>query len=97
MPVTVRLFGRLRGLLGRDELSVPDSPGTVGELIALLGEQYDTGIVGELLDEQGNIDYAYAVFVAGQRAQGADTPIHQGQEVAITSMIAGGCGCCTAR
>ncbi|MBI2918163.1 MAG: MoaD/ThiS family protein [Chloroflexi bacterium] len=93
MPVRVRLFGRLRGIVGCDELVVQGSPATVGELVRLLAQQYDTRIQKELLDEGGDIDHSYAVFIGGQRAGGTDSAVQEGQEVTITSMIAGGFGC----
>jgi molybdopterin converting factor small subunit len=97
MAVTVRLFGRLRHLLGRDEVVAQGSPGTIGELIRLLAQQHGRIIREELLDEEGNIDYSYAVFIGGERVEGTDTPLREGQEVTVTSMIAGGEGCSTAR
>jgi molybdopterin converting factor small subunit len=93
MAVTVRFFGQLRHVLGRDELVARGSPATIGELIRLLAQQHDRRIKEELLDEEGNIDYAYALFIGGERVEGPHTPLHKGQEVTVTSMIAGGGGC----
>ncbi|MEE9202795.1 MAG: MoaD/ThiS family protein [Dehalococcoidia bacterium] len=97
MAFKVRFFGQLRNILGRDELVAQGSPATVGELIRLLAQQHDRRIKEELLDEEGNFDYAYAVFINGERVEGPHTPLREGQEVTVTSMIAGGKGCSTAR
>jgi molybdopterin converting factor small subunit len=97
VAVTVRFFGRMHQLLGRDELEAQGSPGTIGELIRLLAQQHGRVIKEELLDEEGNIDYSYALFVGGERVEGPHTPLRDGQEVTVTSMLAGGQGCSTTR
>lgn len=97
MAVTIRFFGRLRHILGRDEMVARGSPATIGELIRLLAQQQDRRIKEELLDEEGNIDYSYALFIGGERVEGPHTPLREGQEVTVTSMIAGGMGCSPAR
>ncbi|MDP7240246.1 MAG: MoaD/ThiS family protein [Dehalococcoidia bacterium] len=97
MAVTVRFFGRLHQLLGRDEVVVQGSPGTIGELIWLMARQHSRVIKEELLDEDGNIDYSYALFIGGERVEGPHTPIRAGQEVTVTSMLAGGQRCSTTR
>lgn len=97
MAVTVRFFGRLRHILGKDELVAQGSPATIGELIRLLAQQHDRRIREEVLDEAGNIDYSYALFIGGERVEGLDTPLREGQEVTVTSMIAGGEDCSPAR
>lgn len=88
--VTVRLFGRLRTLLNEDTIVVQGSPSTLGELVRMLSEQRGARIGQELLDQAGEIDYSYAVFIGGQRASSSGTPVDEGQEVIITSMLAGG-------
>lgn len=97
MPVTVRFFGQLRHILGRDEVVAQGSPATIGELIRLLAQQHDRRIKEELLDEAGNIDYSYALFIGGERVEGPHTPLREGQEVTVTSMLAGGRLCSAAR
>ena len=97
VAVTVRFFGRMHQLLGRDEVVAQGSPGTIGELIHMMARQHGRVIREELLDEEGNIDYSYALFVGGERVEGPHTPLRDGQEVTVTSMLAGGQGCSTTR
>jgi len=88
--VRVRLFGRLRALLGRPEIELEFRGCTLGELIEALSESFGDTIKEELLAEDGRIDYAYAVFRGGERVWEPATPLKDGEEITITSMLAGG-------
>lgn len=93
MAVKVRFFGRLRTLTGIDQAEVEVSALSVAQAIESLARNYDRRIKEELVDEAGNIDSAYALFIGGERVVGLDTPVKDGDELAITSLIAGGDGC----
>lgn len=86
----VKLFGTLRQDLGVDRIALSEVPGTLGELIAHLASRYGPRVNEELLDEEGNLDPAYAIFVDGERASDLSAPLREGSEVVITGMLAGG-------
>ena len=90
MSVTIRAHGMARDIIGGGRMEVDlagDSLGTlINQLASLRGEQ----VRQELLDEHGNLHHAYLFFVAGQRANSPAHRIKDGDEVMISSMLAGG-------
>jgi len=91
MPVTVRIPTTLRPLAGgRSTVEVEGS--TVGEVLKSLDATYE-GFADRLLDEQGNLRRFVNVFVADDDVrylQGLDTPVPDGETVAILPAVAGG-------
>jgi molybdopterin converting factor small subunit len=91
MPVTVRIPTTLRPLAGgRSTVEVEGS--TVGEVLKSLDAAHE-GFADRLLDEQGNLRRFVNVFVADddiRYLQGLDTPVPDGETVAILPAVAGG-------
>jgi molybdopterin synthase sulfur carrier subunit len=91
MPVTVRIPTTLRPLAGgRSTVEVEGS--TVGEVLKSLDATHE-GFADRLLDEQGNLRRFVNVFVADDDVrylQGLDTPVPDGETVAILPAVAGG-------
>jgi len=91
MPVTVRIPTTLRPLAGgRSTVEVEGS--TVGEVLKSLDAAHE-GFADRLLDEQGNLRRFVNVFVADddiRYLQGLDTPVPEGETVAILPAVAGG-------
>ena len=91
MPVTVRIPTTLRPLAaGRSTVEVEGS--TVGEVLKSLDVAH-AGFADRLLDEQGNLRRFVNVFVADddiRYLQGLDTPVPDGETVAILPAVAGG-------
>ncbi len=90
MAVTVRVYGVLRSILGESRLEVSLSGSSVGDLIDELAAKYGDKIRQELLDEDGSLDCAYLFFVGGEPVHGLSQGLENGDEVVITTMIAGG-------
>lgn len=86
----VKLFGNLRIVLGEKEIELDWKRGTLREVIIRLSDQYEGAISKELFDENGELDRAYVIFIRGERVDDLLTKIEDGDEVVITSMIAGG-------
>lgn len=90
MAVTVHIYGYLRVLVGRDEVTLDWQGGALRDLLIHLSEDVSEAIGEELFDDDGNIDLAYAIFVNGERADDLSVRIEDGNDVVITSMLAGG-------
>ena len=86
----VKLFGNLRIVLGEKEIELEGRGGTLREMIISLATQHDEAISKELLDENGELDRAYVIFLKGERIYDLSTKIEDGDVVVITSMLAGG-------
>jgi len=89
MAVTVKVFGLLRGITG-PTVVVEGPVETVADLIDRMSSRHGAKVKEELLDEQGNLDWAYLVSVEGQRLNSLSARIKDGDEIVITSMLAGG-------
>ncbi len=90
MP-TVRIPTQLRTLTGgQGEITVEGS--TVGEVLKALDAAHP-GIAERLFDENGALRRFVNVFVADDDVrflQGLDTPVPEGETVAIIPAVAGG-------
>ena len=91
MPVTVRIPTTLRTLTGgSSEVKVEGS--TVGEVLGNLDGAHP-GFKDRLLDDEGGLRRFVNVFVADDDVrylQGLDTPVPEGETVAIIPAVAGG-------
>jgi molybdopterin synthase sulfur carrier subunit len=91
MPVTVRIPTTLRPLAGgRAAVEVDGS--TVGEVLKNLDAAHE-GFSERLLDDQGALRRFVNVFVADDDVrflQGLDTPVPDGETIAILPAVAGG-------
>jgi molybdopterin synthase sulfur carrier subunit len=87
----VRIPTTLRPVAGgRSTVEVEGS--TVGEVLKSLDAAHE-GFADRLLDEQGNLRRFVNVFVADDDVrylQGLDTPVPDGETVAILPAVAGG-------
>ncbi|MBI4301537.1 MAG: MoaD/ThiS family protein [Chloroflexi bacterium] len=90
MAITIKVFGMLRSILGEASLVLDPPPATVHQLLNELSVRYGERVREELLDEGGNLDYAYGIFVAGEKLNNLSAKIEDGVEVVIASIIAGG-------
>jgi molybdopterin synthase sulfur carrier subunit len=91
MPVTVRIPTTLRPMAGgRSTVEVEGA--TVGEVLKSLDAAHP-GFADRLLDEGGSLRRFVNVFVADDDVrflQGLDTPVPDGETVAILPAVAGG-------
>jgi len=91
MSVRVRIPTTLRSLAGgSSEVEVDGS--TVGEALKALDAAHP-GFADRLLDDEGNLRRFVNVFVADDDVrylQGLDTPVPDGETVAIIPAVAGG-------
>ena len=90
MAVTVSLYGNLRLVLDQKEIRLDWKGGTLQELIIHMAAQYGKMVTEELFDENGELDRAYALFIRGVKTDDLSVRIEDGDEVVITSMLAGG-------
>jgi MoaD family protein len=91
MSVKVRIPTTLRSLAGGSS-EVELDGATVGEVLANLDAAHP-GFSDRLLDEEGGIRRFVNVFVADDDVrylQGLDTPVPDGETVAIIPAVAGG-------
>jgi molybdopterin converting factor small subunit len=90
MAVIIKLFGNLRIITGRKEIALDWEDDTLASMISCLASQYGEEIKEELLDAHGELDRAYVIFIKGERVDDLSTRIKDGEEIVITSMLAGG-------
>ena len=94
--ITVRVFGPLGYDLDRSRFNTDltvklDLAGsTLGDVIDHLAAQYGAKVKEELLDEEGNLDYAYGIFSNEERVTDLTTRIQDGAELNIIIMMGGG-------
>ena len=91
MAVTVRIPTTLRPISGGASTVQLDS-GTIGEVLQHL-EKTHPGFGDRLFEEDGSLRRFVNVFVADEDVrflQGLDTPVADGQTVAIIPAVAGG-------
>jgi molybdopterin synthase sulfur carrier subunit len=91
MPVTIRIPTTLRPMAGGSSTVQVDGA-TVAEVIGNLDAAHP-GFRDRLLDDDGTLRRFVNVFVADDDVrylQGLDTPVHDGETVAIIPAVAGG-------
>lgn len=93
MPVRFFVPGPLREFSGgRSEVTLPASPRTLKEALEALARDYP-GVTRRVLDEQGQVRPHVNLFVGGECvrfAEGLETPIADGAEIAILPAVSGG-------
>jgi molybdopterin converting factor small subunit len=93
MPVRFFVPGPLREFAGgRAEIALPESPRTLKEALDALGRDYP-GVARRVLDERGEVRTHINLFVGGECvrfAEGLETPIPDGCEIAILPAVSGG-------
>ena len=91
MPITVKIPTPLRKLTAGSE-SVEGDGATVGDVLNDL-ESRHTGLLERLCDEQGKVRRFVNLYVNGEDIrflQQLDTPVKDGDDLAIVPAIAGG-------
>jgi MoaD family protein len=77
---------------GRAEIALPGAPRTLKEALEALGRIYP-GVARRVLDEQGEVRPHVNLFVGGEAvrfADGLETPLPDGCEIAILPAVSGG-------
>lgn len=92
MKVNLKLMQPLSGLVGAKDLSLEIEGDTLGDLVAQLSREHGPEVAGELLDQGGGLDLAYAVSVDGQLTRSLTSKLREGAEVLIFASIVGGTG-----
>jgi len=94
--ITVKVFAPLGYDMDRSgfntNLTVKlESTDTIlSDIIDQMATRYGLKVKEELLDEEGNLDYAYGIFSDGIRVADLTTLIQDGAEVDIVMMMGGG-------
>ncbi len=95
--VTAKIYGPLGSDLDQSrfnsyltvELDSADS--TLADVIDQLTERYGVKVKEELLDAEGNLDYAYGVFFGdGERVPDLSARVEDGAELVMVVMLGGG-------
>lgn len=93
MPVRFFVPGPLREFAaGRAEVTLAVTPRTLRDALAALARDYP-GVARRVLDEQGQLRPHVNLFVGGEAvrfADGLETPIADGSEIAILPAVSGG-------
>ena len=95
--VTVKIYGPLGSDLDKSRfdsyltVKLDLAGSTLGNVIDQLAARYGVKVKEELLDEEGNLDYAYGIFFGdGERVPDLSTRIEDGAELYIMIMLGGG-------
>ena len=95
MKVKVSYLGYIRVMLGKSEEEIELKEGaTIGDLLNVLSGKYGEAFRKEVY-EPGlqDLKYGYGVIVNGllmARLQGLKTPLKDGDQVILTTLISGG-------
>ena len=90
MAVKVKFYGSLKNLLKEKEITISLESGTLADVVRKLADHYGKEVKKELLDKEGHLDNSYAVFINEEKSSQLDATVKEGDEVVITSMLAGG-------
>ena len=95
--VTVKIYGPLGSDLDKSRFNgyltvkLDLAGSTLADVIDQLAARYGVKVKEELLDEEGNLDYAYGIFFGdGERVPDLSTRIEDGAELVIMIMMGGG-------
>ncbi len=91
MEVKLKLMQPLSGLVGAKDLSFEVTGDTLGDLVEQLCREHGP-VAGELLDQEGGLDLAYAVSIDGALTRSLNANLRDGAEVLIFASIVGGTG-----
>ena len=94
--ITVKVFAPLgydmdRSRFNTDltvKLDLTDA--TLADIIDQMATRYGIKVKEELLDEEGNLDSAYGVFIAEEQVDDLATRIEDGVEMVIINIAGGG-------
>ena len=92
MPIKVRLFHNMRRIFGAKTIKVTPDRWTVAGLLEELIRDHED-VREELLEENGEVSYRYTILLNDRpvgRASWDETPIDDGDEVVLLTMISGG-------
>jgi len=88
--LTVKVLGPLGDELGQNTFKLDFTGSTLADVIDRMATKYGGKVKEELLDEEGNLDYAYGIFRDGERLADLTDPVQDGAELVIVIMMAGG-------
>lgn len=84
----VKLFSILKVITGKNELEM--EVGSVKEIYDMLIEKYGDVMRKSLMDEKGRMLDFLQIFINGVVSRKLDTPLRDGDEVAIIPPVEGG-------
>lgn len=96
MNLSVHLYPPLNGAAGQERVRIAlEVPATVGDALVALVERYGAEMRRYLYDESGRIVPAWTVFVNDvpvqlNRDEALQTPVNDGDELALILNLAGG-------
>jgi molybdopterin converting factor small subunit len=89
--VVVKFTGTLGIDLGMGAFELDLAGGTLADVIDLLIAQCGVKVREELLDADGNLDYAYGIYSSdGEKVDDLTTRVQNGAELLVINMIGGG-------
>ncbi len=88
--VVVKFAGTLGLDLGQSGFELDLAGGTLADVIDQLIARCGVKVREELLDEEGNLDYAYGIFSDGEKVDNLATQIEDGAELLVIDMIGAG-------
>lgn len=89
--VTLRLFGPLRTVVGRNQVHVCCAGGTVRESLARFAEDYGDAVRPFIFDEQGNQRLSLILLLNGEPVRESDqVRVSAGDEIGVLLPLAGG-------
>ncbi len=88
--IVVKFTGTLGLDLGQSGFELDLAGGTLADVIDQLIARCGVKVREELLDEEGNLDYAYGIFNDGEKVDTLATQVQDGAELLVINMIGGG-------
>ncbi len=88
--IVVKFAGTLGLDLGQNGFELDLAGGTLADIIDQLIDRCGVKVREELLDEEGNLDYAYGIFSDGEKVGTLATQVQDGAELLVIDMIGGG-------
>ena len=88
--IVVKFAGTLGLDLGQSGFELDLAGGTLADVIDHLIARCGNKVREELLDEEGNLEYAYGMFRDGEKVDNLATQIEDGAELLVIDMIGAG-------
>ncbi|MFC2021148.1 MoaD/ThiS family protein [Chloroflexota bacterium] len=88
--IKVKVLSTLGLDLDKSSFELELAGNTLADVINQMAARYGAKVKEELLDEVGNLDYAYGIFSNGHKVNDLDTRIQDGTELSIVIMMGGG-------